>query len=165
MTLNVIRQVLGLFCSQTDSYANSSQNIILPTCCWGTYCTSYLCTSSVIFATHVRYTHTQPFTGPFSGTTQVSRYQVGKTNLDLTEARDSERQWHQLGRMQVCTLLQTDNHTSTSSLSFLQAGCPSCCPTNSVKALKDTCVRSRYKILVVVKAIAHIFHPHKVKLH
>jgi len=44
----------------------------------------------------------------------VSRYQKGKTNLDLTEARDSERQWHQLGRMQVGTLLQTDNHTSPS---------------------------------------------------
>jgi len=41
---------------------------------------------------------------------KVSRYQTGKTNLDLTEARDSEWQWHQLGHMQVCTLLQTDNH-------------------------------------------------------
>jgi len=38
--------------------------------------------------------------------------------------------------VQVCTSLQTDNHTSTSPLSFLQAGCPSCRPTNSVKALK-----------------------------
>jgi len=38
--------------------------------------------------------------------------------------------------MQVCTSLQTDNHASTPSLSFLQAGCPSCCPTNTVKALK-----------------------------
>ena len=44
--------------------------------------------------------------------------------------------WHQLGRMQVCTLLQTDNHASTPPLSFLQDGCPSCHPTNSVKALK-----------------------------
>jgi len=36
-----------------------------------------------------------------------------------------------------CTpLLQTDNHASTPPLRFLQAGCPSCCPTNSVKALK-----------------------------
>jgi len=42
----------------------------------------------------------------------VSRYQKGKTNLDFTEARDSEWQWHQLGHMQVCTLLQTDNHAS-----------------------------------------------------
>ena len=66
----------------------------------------------------------------------MSQYQKGKTNLDFTEARDSEWQWHQLGHMQVCTLLQTNNHASTSPLSFLQAGCPSCRPTNSVKALK-----------------------------
>jgi len=66
----------------------------------------------------------------------VSRYQKGKTNLDFTEARDSEWRWHQLGHMQVCTSLQTDNQASTPPLSFLQAGCPSCRPTNSVKALK-----------------------------
>jgi len=66
----------------------------------------------------------------------VSWYQKGKTNLDFTEARDSEWQWHQLGHMQVCTSLQTDDHTSIPPLSFLQAGCPSCRPTNSVKALK-----------------------------
>jgi len=29
--------------------------------------------------------------------TRVSRYQKAKTNLDFTEARDSEWQWHQLG--------------------------------------------------------------------
>ena len=80
--------------------------------------------------------HTHPFNGPFSGTTQVSWYQKGKSNLDFTEARDSEWQWHQLGHMQVCTLLQTDIHTSTPPLSFLQARCPSCRPTNSVKAPK-----------------------------
>jgi len=34
------------------------------------------------------------------------------------------------------SLHQADNHASTPPLSFLQAGCPSCCPTNSVKALK-----------------------------
>jgi len=38
------------------------------------------------------HTHTHPFNGPFSGTTQVSRYQKGKTDLDFTEARDSEWQ-------------------------------------------------------------------------
>jgi len=66
----------------------------------------------------------------------VSGYQKGKTNLDFTEARDSDWQWHQLGHMQVCTSLQTDNHARTPPLIFLQAGCPSCRPTNSVKALK-----------------------------
>ena len=77
------------------------------------------------------------FNGLFSGTTWVSRYQKGKTNLDFTGARDSEWQW-QLGHMQACTSLQTDNHASTPPLCFLQAGCPSCRPTNSVKALKAT---------------------------
>jgi len=81
---------------------------------------------------------THPFNGPLSGTTRVSRYQKGKTNLGFTEARDSEWQWHQLGHMQVCTSLQTGNHASNPPLSFLQAGCPSCCLTNSVKALKAT---------------------------
>ena len=89
--------------------------------------------------------YTLPFNGPLSGTTQVSRYQKGKTNLDFTEARDSEWQWHQLGCVQVCTSLQTDNHTSTPPLSFLQAGCPFSRPTNSVKALKAQllCIKSR----------------------
>ena len=36
-----------------------------------------------------------------------------KTNLDFTEARDSEWQWHQLGHMQICTSPKTDNHAST----------------------------------------------------
>ena len=76
------------------------------------------------------------FNGPLSRTTRVSRYQKCKTNLDFIEARDSEWQWNPLGRMQVCTSLQVDNHTSTPPLSFLQAGCPSYCPTNSIKALK-----------------------------
>jgi len=42
----------------------------------------------------------------------MSRYQKGKTNLDFTDARNSEWQWHQLGHMQVCTSLQTDNPTT-----------------------------------------------------
>jgi len=83
-----------------------------------------------------QHTHTHSFIGPFSGNTQVSQYQKGKTNPDFTEARDSEWQWHQLDHMQVCTSLQADNHASSPPLSSLQAGCPSCRPTNSVKALK-----------------------------
>jgi len=75
----------------------------------------------------------------------VSRYQKGKTCLDFAEARDSEWQWHQLGHMQVCTSLQADNHATTSPLSFLQAGCPSCHPTNSVKALKAVLLTVKHK--------------------
>ena len=53
------------------------------------------------------HTRTHPFNGPFSRTTWVSQYQKGKTNLDFTEARDSEWQWHQLGHMQVCISLSS----------------------------------------------------------
>ena len=100
----------------------------------------------VIYRIHGRHPH--PFNGPLSGTTQVSRYQKGKTNLDFTEARDSEWQWHQLGRMQVCITLQTDNHASTPPLSFLQAGCPSCRPTNSVKALKENRIHGNCRLFL-----------------
>jgi len=61
---------------------------------------------------------------PFSGTTRVSRYPKGKTNLDFIEARDSEWQWHQLGHMQVCISLQTDSHASTPALSFFTGRMP-----------------------------------------
>ena len=40
--------------------------------------------------------HTHPFNDPLSRSTRVSQYQKGKTNLDFTEARHSEWQWHQL---------------------------------------------------------------------
>jgi len=48
---------------------------------------AYMHLGGVILRPH---THTHLFNGPFSGTTQV--YQKGKTNLDFTEARNSERQ-------------------------------------------------------------------------
>ena len=67
----------------------------------------------VVFSSYI--THT--FNGPFTRTIWVSRYQKSKTSLDFTEARDSEWQWHQLGHMQVCISLHTDNHASTPPLS------------------------------------------------
>ena len=76
--------------------------------------------------------HTHPFNGPFSGTTRVTQYQKGKTNLDFTEARDIEWQWHQLGHMQVCTSLQTDNHASIPPLCFYRPDAlPAAQPTAS----------------------------------
>jgi len=87
----------------------------------------------------VTYVHIHPFNGPFSGTTWVSRYQKGKNNLDFTEARDIEWQWHQLGHMQVCTSLQTDDHASTPPLSFLQAERTLYCLVNFVNYLCLQC--------------------------
>jgi len=69
--------------------------------------------------------------------------------------------------MQVCTLLQTDNHASTPPLSFLQAGCPSCRPTNSIEALKaqnhtDNKIHLTFKFYAVNKTFvanaAHFVH-------
>jgi len=63
-----------------------------------------------------------PFNGLFSRTTWVNRYHKGKISLDLTESRDDGVlgwQWHQLDHMQtICTSLQIDNHTNTSSLNI-----------------------------------------------
>jgi len=73
---------------------------------------------------YARLTTLHPFNGPFSGTTRVSRYQKGRTDLDFTEARDSEWLWHQLGHMQVCTSLQTDDHASTHHSVFFTGRMP-----------------------------------------
>ena len=73
-----------------------------------------------------------PFNGPFSGTTWVSWYQKGETNLDFTEATDSEWQWHQLNHMQDCISLQTDNHASAPPLVFYRPDAlPAAQPTAS----------------------------------
>jgi len=60
----------------------------------------------------------------------VSRYQKGETNVDFTEARDSEWQWHQLGHMQVCTSLQT-TPTPHHSVSYRPDALPATQPTAS----------------------------------
>jgi len=49
-------------------------------------------------------------------------------------------QWHQLDHMQIiCTSHQTDNHTSTSSLIFLQAGCSSWRPSVKTHSIMLKC--------------------------
>jgi len=68
----------------------------------------------------------------------VSRYQKGKTNLDFTEANDSEWQWHPLGCMQVCTSLQTDNHASTPPLSFFTGRMPFLPPNQQHQSTEGT---------------------------
>jgi len=80
------------------------------------------------------HTHTHPFHSPLSETTRVSRYQKGTINLDFTEARDSGWQWHQLGHMQACTSLQTDNYASNPLLSFFTGRMPFLPPNKALKA-------------------------------
>jgi len=63
-----------------------------------------------------------PFNRLFSRKTWLSRYQKGNTSLDQNEARDGF--WDGTGisrticKQYICTSLQTDNHTNTSSLNF-----------------------------------------------
>ena len=49
----------------------------------------------------------------------MGRYQKGKTNLDFTEARDSEWQWHQL--TSFCQVLK-EMHTKENWFFFLPHG-------------------------------------------
>jgi len=71
----------------------------------------------------------------------MSRYQKGetKTYLDFIEARKSEWKWHQLGYVQVCTSLQTDNHASTPSLSFFTGRMPFL-PPNQQRQITESIV-------------------------
>jgi len=88
--------------------------------------------SPQLLRTKLQHTQTHTFNSPFSRTTQVSQYQKGKTNVDFTEARDSEWQWHQLGRMQVCTSLQTQTMPAPHhSVFYRQDAPPAAQPTAS----------------------------------
>ena len=73
----------------------------------------------------------------------MSQYQKGKTNLDFTEARDSEWQWYQLGHMQVCTSLQTNNHASTPPLSFFTCWMPFLPPNQQCQSTEGTVIFHR----------------------
>jgi len=73
----------------------------------------------------------------FSRKTWVCQHQKGKPLWILMKQETMGWQWLQLDHMQIIFIsLQTYNHASTSPLSFLQAGCSSCRPSNSVRALK-----------------------------
>ena len=96
-----------------------------------------------ISLTFSNYIYTHPFNGSLSETTQLSRYQKGETNLDFTEARDSKWQWHQLGHTQVCTALQTDNHASTSPLSFFTVRMPFLPPNQQCQNTEGSYIYAR----------------------
>jgi len=76
-----------------------------------------------------------PFNGLFSRTAWVSRHQKGKPFWILLEQEMMGWQWHQLqlDHMQIiCTSFQTDNHASTSPLSFYRPDAlPAAQPTAS----------------------------------
>jgi len=59
----------------------------------------------------------------------------------------------------ICILLQTDNHASISPLSFLQARCPSCHPTNSIKAMKASLTHCYSAIVTANLVILYWLQP------
>jgi len=95
--------------------------------------------------------------GLFSRTTWVSRRQKGKPFLILLERQMMRWQWHQLDHMQIIfTSLQTDNHASTSPLSFYRLDAlPAAQPTaskhwmlvNSRCAVKRACLCEKVCVL------------------
>jgi len=73
----------------------------------------------------------------------VRRYQKGKTNLDFTEVSGGGINlaiWKSAPRSRQIT-------TPAPSTQFLQAGCPSCRATNSIKALKAENNSHEHKII------------------
>ena len=83
------------------------------------------------------HTHTHIFNGPLPRTTHASQNRKGETNLDFTEATDSEWQWHQLH-------LAPGNHASTPPLSFYRLDAlPAAQPTAS-KHWRHFCVCITY---------------------
>jgi len=79
-----------------------------------------------------------------------------------------------LSHMQICILTQTHNHASIPPLNFSQAGCPSCHPTNSVKALQATS-KNKFTTLdvlpptsvnqyTVLNYYQHLYHRHYMSI-
>jgi len=124
--------ILNTFYINSSHHPNRSVTISVPVAmaspslpypqssCAKTFCT--VCCTMIYINVHTRthartHTHTHtPFNGPLSRTTQVSK------------SAPSSRQ--------ITT--PAPHH------SFLQAGCPSCRPTNSVKALKAKLLLHNY---------------------
>jgi len=69
----------------------------------------------------------------------ISWYQKDQTILDFTEARDDGVAVASAGCKTICTLLQTDNHISTSSPKFFTSHMPFLTP----KALKAHALKAR----------------------
>ena len=85
-----------------------------------------------------RLTHTRtPFNGPFSRTTRVSRHQKGKLIWILPKQETMSGSGF---RWAICKSAHRSRQITIPAPHhsvILQAGCPSCRPTNGVKALSD----------------------------
>ena len=106
-------------------------------------CFSWRPINNVKAHTHTRLTALCLGLPRWAGTRKV------KHNLDFTGARDSEWQWHQLGMCKSAPRSRQITMPAPHHSVFLQAGCPSCRPTNSVKALKANWLVNLISIILI----------------
>ena len=99
------------------------------------------------------HTHTHPFNGPLSGTTRVSRYQKGKSNLDFTEARDSEWQWHQLGDMHLVHVMPLPLTVTPSSVALFKSRLVLPFWYRLIQVVLENCACSRIVVAVLTGCI------------
>jgi len=106
--------------TQTTKYDDTAQSV----------CVVDLYSAAQSLTYHLLLLH--PFNGLISRTTWVSWHQKGKPFWILLEQQIVG--WHQLDHMQImCTSLHTDNHASTSPLSFYRPDAlPAAQPTASI---------------------------------
>ena len=88
-----------------------------------------------------------PFNGLLSRTScRVSRHRKGKPFWILLEQEMMRWQWHQLDHMQIiCTSRQTDNHASTSPLSFFTGRMPFLPPNQQPQSIEGKSERASAK--------------------
>jgi len=100
------------------------------------------------------HTHTHPFNGPCYRDYPGEPVPDRQTNLDFTEARDSEWQWHQLGHMQICTSHQTITTPAPHhSIFYRPDALPATQPTVSKHWRPKTGIRHTLKIWLTQKVI------------
>jgi len=111
----------------------------------------------VAILSYVSNTHTHPFNGLFFQDYPGKPVPEGKTNLDFTEARDTEWQWHQLGHMQVCNSLQTDNHASTPPLIFFTGRMPFLPPNQQRQSIEGNklCKQTNIEQIATSGTLSH----------
>jgi len=105
---------------------------------------------------HNIHTHTHPLNGPFSGTTQVPagtrKVKPIWISLKQETVSGSGISWA------ICKSVSRSRQITTPvphHSKFSQAGCPSCRPTNSVKALKAYQLHKQRQTYPTPSAIFH----------
>ena len=105
-----------------------------------------LSAANFFYSTHIR---THAFNGPLSGNTLVSWYQKGKPVWILLKQETVSGSGIHCA---ICKCAPRSRQITTPAPHyslFLQAGCPSCRPTNSVKALKAEFFYSTREIIIM----------------